>query len=175
VTAIEQLGELLHASLREDGREEITVEEEVALAERYLALQGMRFGDRLRYEWHVAPEVSECLVPVLLLQPIVENAVVHGLDAGQESLAVRVEAFTPEGWRSTLKTTDGNEGKEQRQRAKRTFCHWARLLTAHGDRASLGGARWGGVVRIVLWKVATRRRATAATHDASSWGPHRRR
>ena len=58
VAAIEQLGELLHASLREDGREEITVDEEVALAERYLALQGMRFGDRLSHELHVAPEVA---------------------------------------------------------------------------------------------------------------------
>ena len=92
VAAIERLGELLHASLREDGREEVTVTEEVALAERYLALQGMRFGDRLRYDWAVAPEAAEALVPVLLLQPIVENAVVHGLDAGIEALTVQITA-----------------------------------------------------------------------------------
>src|SRR5678815_5019241 len=73
-------------------RDRITVGEEIALAERYLALQRMRFGDRLQYEWHVAPEVADCLVPVLLLQPIIENAVVHGLDAGQQSLTVRINA-----------------------------------------------------------------------------------
>src|SRR4029078_5645973 len=83
VAAIEQLSELLHASLRDDGREEITVEEEVMLAERYLALQRMRFGERLQYDWHVGAGVADCLVPVLVPQPIVENAVVHSLDAGQ--------------------------------------------------------------------------------------------
>jgi len=157
VSAIEQLGELLHASLREDGREEITVDEEVALAEKYLALQGMRFGERLRYEWHVAPDAGECLVPVLLLQPIVENAVVHGLDAGQERLAVRIEAFvSAEGVELIVE----NDGLELAGSGSRAAGHGvglsatrARLLTAYGDRASLtlkprdgGGAR----VRIVL-------------------------
>ncbi len=156
VAAIEQLGELLHASLREDGREEITVDEEVALAEKYLALQGMRFGERLRYEWHVAPDAADCLVPVLLLQPIVENAVVHGLDAGQERLIVRIEAsITPDGVELVVE----NDGTELSGSGK-TAGHGlglsttkARLLTAYGDRASLtlkpregGGAR----VRIVL-------------------------
>jgi LytS/YehU family sensor histidine kinase len=157
VAAIEQLGELLHASLREDGREEVTVDEEVALAERYLALQGMRFGERLRYEWHVAPGAGDCLVPVLVLQPIVENAVVHGLDAGQERLTVRIEALvSAEG----LELIVENDGLDLAGGDQRTAGHGlglsttrARLLTAYGDRASLtlkpragGGAR----VRIVL-------------------------
>jgi hypothetical protein len=157
VAAIEQLGELLHATLREDGREEVTVSEEVALAERYLALQGMRFGDRLRYQWTVAPEVEGCLVPVLLLQPVVENAVVHGLDAGQDELTVRVEAYAGE---DGLELIVENNGAEISETASRAAGHGlglsttrARLLTAYGDRASLtlkprmgGGAR----VRIVL-------------------------
>ncbi|HEV8196872.1 MAG TPA: histidine kinase, partial [Gemmatimonadales bacterium] len=75
VTAIEQLSELLHASLRDDGRDEVPVREEVQLAERYLGLQQMRFGERLRYEVSVTPAVAEWLVPVLLLQPLVENAI----------------------------------------------------------------------------------------------------
>ncbi|HEX6315455.1 MAG TPA: histidine kinase [Gemmatimonadaceae bacterium] len=157
VAAIEQLGELLHATLREDGREEVTVVEEVALAERYLALQGMRFGDRLRYEWNVAPDVGDCLVPVLLLQPIVENAVVHGLDAGQDELTVRVEAYASE---EGLEVVVENNGAEMSETASRGAGHGlglsttrARLLTAYGDRSSLtlkprpgGGAR----VRMVL-------------------------
>jgi hypothetical protein len=157
VAAIEQLSELLHASLRDDGREEITVDEEVALAEKYLALQRMRFGDRLQYEWHVAPDVGECLVPVLLLQPIVENAVIHGLDAGQEALCVRVEArASTEG----LEIVVENDGPVVERKAQGVRGHGvgiaatrARLLTAYGDRASLtlkpreeGGMR----VRIVM-------------------------
>lgn len=158
VAAIEQLGELLHASLRDDGREEITVAEEVALADRYLALQRMRFGERLQYALHVSPGVHDCLVPVLLLQPLVENAVVHGLDAGQESLEVKVEArATQEG----LEILVENNGAPLEQAARPApgghgvglAATRARLMTAWGDRASLtidprdgGGAR----VRIVI-------------------------
>lgn len=91
VAATEHLGELLHASLRDDTRAEVTVDEEVLLAERYLALQRMRFGDRLQVEVHVPESAADCLVPVLL-QPLVENAVVHGLDAGVACLHVAIRA-----------------------------------------------------------------------------------
>lgn len=169
VAAIEQLGELLHASLREDGREEITVDEEVTLAERYLALQGMRFGDRLQYEFDVAPDVRDCLVPVLLLQPIVENAVVHGLDAGQRELAVRISALaTPEG----IEIVVDNNGPDILSAAQKGHglglsTTRARLMTAYGDRATLtlkpregGGAR----VRVVIpRKVVPVARQTPAT------------
>ncbi|MGH9888152.1 MAG: sensor histidine kinase [bacterium] len=164
VAAIEQLGELLHASLRDDGREAITVEEEVALVERYLALQRMRFGDRLRYDSDVAPEVAECLVPVLLLQPIVENAVVHGLDAGQESLHVRIDAVAT---RNGVEITVANDGTVVRPDAPRAGSHGtglattrARLMTVHGDRASLTlqpRAGGGAVVRIVIPRAAGER------------------
>jgi sensor histidine kinase YesM len=154
VEAIEQLSELLHASLRDDGREEIRVEEEVLLVEQYLALQRMRFGDRLRYECHVDPDVADCLVPVLLLQPIVENAVVHGVDVGQATLSVSVDIVAiPDGVRITVE----NDGAAVDVSAPPTG-HGvglagtrARLLTIHGDRASLSLApRNGGgaVVRV---------------------------
>jgi two-component system LytT family sensor kinase len=157
VAAIEQLGELLHASLRDDGREQITVDEEVALAERYLALQAMRFNERLRYEWQVAPAVANCRVPVFLLQPIVENAVVHGLDSGLESLTVRIDAVrVPEG----IEITVENDGTSLAPGESRTSGRGlglsatrARLATAYGDRASLEllPRRGGGViVRIVI-------------------------
>jgi two-component system, LytTR family, sensor kinase len=157
VAAIEQLGELLHASLREDGRDEVTIAEEVALAERYLALQEMRFGERLRYEMHVTSSVADALVPVLILQPVIENAVIHGLDAGQNVLHVRVDAMPhAEGVEISIQ----NDGPEPLPEGKRAPGHGvglaatrARLITAHGDRASLtllprdGG---GAVVRIVI-------------------------
>ncbi len=157
VAAIEQLGELLHASLRDDGREEITVEEEIALAERYLALQTMRFEERLRYEWKIAPSVADCLIPVFLLQPIVENAVVHGLDAGQDSLNVRIDAAELDDSVVITVENDGNplavEGSTSNGHGIGITTTRARLETAYGDRASLtldprpGG---GAVVRIVI-------------------------
>ena len=138
VAAIEQLGELLHASLREDGRETIPVREEVALAEKYLALQQMRFGERLAYTCDVSANASGRMVPVLLLQPIIENAVVHGLDAGQERLNVRVAASTRQDGLELLVENDGpadarsNGGHGIGLAATR-----ARLTTAYGDRATL--------------------------------------
>lgn len=157
VAAIEQLSELLHASLREDGREEVTVDEEVALAEKYLALQRMRFAERLQYELHVSPDASDSLVPVLILQPIVENAVVHGLDAGQEVLRVRLDVRRAGDEVELVVENDGAilEGTGLRSKGKGLglSATRARLLTAYGDRASLtlkprdGG---GVVVRIAL-------------------------
>jgi two-component system, LytTR family, sensor kinase len=155
VAAIEQLGELLHASLRDDGRESITVQEEIALAERYLALQKMRFGDRLAYRCDVDGGAAERTVPVLLLQPIIENAVVHGLDAGQERLNVRVAASTNAYGLQLLVENDGpvdargnGSGHGIGLNATR-----ARLTTAFGERASLHlepRSAGGMVVRIAI-------------------------
>ena len=159
VAAIEELSELLHASLRDDGREEVTVAEEISLAKRYLSLQMMRFGDRLRYDVDIDANIADCLVPVLLLQPVVENAVVHGLDAGQESLHVRIRA-RDEGKGVALIVE--NDGPALRAETARPGGHGvglaatrARLLTAFGDDGSLSLApRDGGgaVVRIAFPK-----------------------
>jgi two-component system, LytTR family, sensor kinase len=144
VVAIEHLSELLHASLRDDARAEITVTEEVALAERYLALQRMRFGERLQYDLDVAPDVADCLVPVLLLQPLVENAVVHGLDAGMDRLHVAIAAASvPEG--IELRVDNDGTWLDVGARPARPSAGSgvglaatrARLATAYGDRASL--------------------------------------
>jgi two-component system sensor histidine kinase AlgZ len=167
------LSELLHASLRDDGREEITVEEEVELAERYLALQRMRFGDRLQYDWHVDAGVADCLVPVLVLQPIVENAVVHSLDAGQQSLHVHIRAVARERDVEITVENDGIAGAADTPRAGHGVglsTTRARLMTAHGDRASLTLRRpddGGAVVRIVLPRRVAAPRRDFALHEVT--------
>lgn len=157
VTAIEQLGELLHASLREDGREEVTVEEEVALTEKYLALQAMRFGDRLRYKTHIETGAARCLVPVLVLQPIVENAVVHGMDAGLDALTIRIVARRDDEGLELVVHNDGTtltpSGKRNSGTGLGIAATRARLITAYGDRASLSlaeGAEGGVTVRMAF-------------------------
>jgi two-component system LytT family sensor kinase len=175
VAAIEQLGELLHASLRDDSRQEISVEEEVALAERYLALQGMRFGERLRYELTVAPAVSGYLVPVLLLQPIVENAVVHGLDAGSETLKVSIAAIETARGVELRVENDGPTASTNGARAGGSGVGLAltraRIETAYGKDGSLellpreGG---GTVVRFLLPRAP--RRDAASSGDPATAG-----
>jgi two-component system LytT family sensor kinase len=139
VAAIEQLGELLHASLRDDGRESITVQEEIALAGRYLALQKMRFGERLKYSVHVAGAAAGRTVPVLLLQPIIENAVVHGMDAGQDQLNVDITARLAPDALELLVENDGPADARGNGSGRGVGLSTtrARLATAYGERASL--------------------------------------
>ncbi len=74
-----QLSELLRASLDRDERHEVTLSEELELLAPYLDIERTRFSDRLQVEVDVAPDARDALVPPLLLQPLVENAIRHGI------------------------------------------------------------------------------------------------
>jgi signal transduction histidine kinase len=73
------LGDLLRQLLRRDAPHEVPLREELALLDTYLEIQRVRFGDRLRVGWEVDDEVRDALVPQLVLQPLVENALQHGI------------------------------------------------------------------------------------------------
>jgi hypothetical protein len=89
---VARLGDLLRRVLDEASAGEIPVAREVELARCYLAIEEVRFGDRLRVETAVEPGLEAALVPGLLLQPLLENAVRHGIarrpEGGTVSLAV---------------------------------------------------------------------------------------
>jgi two-component system LytT family sensor kinase len=76
---VTQLSELLRETLRHPGTHEITLAEEIALIERYLSIVRARFQDRLTVVYDVAPDVRTALVPHFILQPLVENALEHGI------------------------------------------------------------------------------------------------
>jgi signal transduction histidine kinase len=76
-TLIACLGDLLRDALRDDDELQ-SLEEQVAWLRRYAAILQARHGDALRFEWKIAPEARGALLPRLLLQPLVENAVKHG-------------------------------------------------------------------------------------------------
>jgi two-component system, LytTR family, sensor kinase len=75
---IEHLGDLLRLSLENKDRQEVALAEEIAFLDHYLAIQQIRFGDRLKFESRVDPKLRYALVPGLILQPLVENAIRHG-------------------------------------------------------------------------------------------------
>lgn len=87
---VESLGELLRAALRDGGGDEITLRQELDLLDQYLAIQERRFHDRLRIERILAPDLGDAMVPPLILQPLVENAIRHGVAARQGRGTVRV-------------------------------------------------------------------------------------
>lgn len=93
-----RLSELLRASLEAGARQEIPLAEELALVERYLEIERVRLGARLRTEIDVDPKALDGLVPMFVLQPIVENAVRHAVasrTAGGKIL-LRVKAHAGE-------------------------------------------------------------------------------
>ena len=76
---IEHLGDLLRLSLETRNRQEVTLAEEIAFLDHYLALHRMRFEDRLSFTVTVNADVERARIPSLLLQPLVENAIKHGI------------------------------------------------------------------------------------------------
>ena len=76
---IEHLGDLLRLSLAARDRQEIPLAEELAFLDHYVAIQKIRFAENLRIQIEVEPEVKYALVPCLIVQPLVENAIRHGI------------------------------------------------------------------------------------------------
>lgn len=85
------LGDLLRMLLRSDGAQQVPVRQELALIERYLEIEQVRFRDRLAIELKVEPGLDDALVPNLILQPLVENAVRHGVGGAAGRVTVTVQ------------------------------------------------------------------------------------
>ena len=146
-----RLSDFLRGSLGLAGRESIALREELALARSYLEVEQVRFGPRLRVEEEVEPECEACGVPALLLQPLVENAVKHGiaglveggpirLTARRRGTAVEIEienAFDPD---SIVPGKMGIGLSHVRRR----------LEVRYGDAAELAAGPSGNVYRVEL-------------------------
>ncbi len=86
---LEDLAELFRVAIA-DPTESVTLTEEIELAQRYLAIEQIRFGDRLHVTWELDPGAGHARVPPLLLQPLVENAVRHGIEPDDGGGTIRV-------------------------------------------------------------------------------------
>lgn len=95
--AIEQLASLLRQVVEEDGRDVRTVAEEWTFTREYLELEKLRFGSRLVVETDLQPEALDREIPLMTLQPLVENAVRHGVEPSIDTVTVRVAARVESG------------------------------------------------------------------------------
>lgn len=86
---LEDLSDLFRVALVEQG-ESVTLAEEITLARRYLAIEEVRFGKRLQVQWNLDPRTDAARLPPLLLQPLVENAVKHGVEPSARGGKLRV-------------------------------------------------------------------------------------
>jgi two-component system LytT family sensor kinase len=167
-----QLTALLRAVLRRTG-DFVTLREEMQLVESYLAIEQARFEQRLRTEFDVPEELGDVLVPPLILQPIVENAVKHGISplrrGGTIAIRARLDAdSTGDGEYVRLAVHDTGAGydPDRRPREQATGVGLTnvrnRLLRYYGGRGDLNitSSPEGGT-RVELTLPAGRRRATA--------------
>jgi two-component sensor histidine kinase len=137
-----RLGDLLRRTLRAGETPEVTLREEFALLTDYLAVVGARFRDRLTVEMHLEPGTEHGLVPHFLLQPLVENALEHGIArrAGAGRIEVRSARTGDDGDTLVLSVTDDGAGYRAEAGASRGIglANTRRRLAAlHGDRQRL--------------------------------------
>ena len=93
LSTLSAIGGLLRATLEHEGAQEVTLAEELSLSESYLDIERIRFGDRLQTVTHVEPGLGNATVPALVLLPLLENAVQHGIaprsEGGRLELDIR--------------------------------------------------------------------------------------
>jgi two-component system, LytTR family, sensor kinase len=97
VSMIVGLSEFLRRATENSHRSQVTLEEEVEYLRRYLDIQLVRFGERLQVSVDVPPELLRAQVPNLLLQPLVENAIKHGISRRAAGGSIRVAALRQDG------------------------------------------------------------------------------
>ena len=84
---LEDLSDLFRAALAEHG-ESVTLAQEIELAKNYLSIEQVRFGERLQVQWRLDPDANMATLPPLLLQPLVENAVRHGVEPNPQGATI---------------------------------------------------------------------------------------
>ena len=154
VNMIAGLSDLLRRVLQESGRQRVPLHEELDLLDKYLAIQKVRFSDRLRVDSSVPAELLQAEVPSLILQPMVENALKHGIAKRPQGGEIRISASRLNGH---LKLTMFNDGPQlsnawqSNDSGVGLSILVARLRGLYGDQFefSLSNADSGGVLASV--------------------------
>jgi sensor histidine kinase YesM len=151
-TMVTGLAELLRYSLASDRTEKVTLADELRIVDEYLALEQVRFEERLKIERVVDPAALTARIPPMLIQTLVDNAIKHGIAelpaGGLLHMAVRVA----DGRTEILIANTGRLGPPARDAGRGLANAKARLRLIYGDAASLTLGEAGGTVqaRLVL-------------------------
>lgn len=137
VQMIAGLGELLRWSLNENAEQEVALKTELETVRRYLAIEQFRFPDRLRVELDVPDELLNATVPNLILQPLVENAVRHGIAKSSSASLIRVSAERQNSALELCVEDDGNGFPDYWRHGVGLSNTRARLARAFGAEAEL--------------------------------------
>jgi two-component system, LytTR family, sensor histidine kinase AlgZ len=133
-----RLSDFLRNTLRLGEKVSIPFSDEIALVRTYLEVEQVRFGPRLHVEQYIQPECDACVVPPLLLQPLVENAIKHGIAGLVEGGYIRIEGKCAAG---TLSVAVQNNFDPDSPPPKRSGLGLAnvrnRIHARHGDRGRM--------------------------------------
>lgn len=91
-TVLARLGKLLRTTLDEERQEQVSLHHEIEHVGNYLGIEAIRFKDRLVVQYDISPECGEALVPGMVLQPLVENSIKHGLDTTSAEVRITISA-----------------------------------------------------------------------------------
>lgn len=145
-----QLSSLFRYALQAHRDPTVALAEELEIVQRYLEIEQLRLGDRLSFDIFVAPELARHRVPPLLLQPLVENAIRHGIATSVEGGVVRVRGWR-EGDRACLSVSDSGDGGGQAGGSGEGLDNVRRRLQAlYGGRASLTLRRSAGTTETLI-------------------------
>jgi len=146
-----RLADLLRRSLTVGSREAIPLAEELDLAEQLLGIEKVRFGERLSHTVVADEAARACLVPPLLLQPLVENAVTHGIAQMLEGGEIRIEAER-RGPELRISIWNPRDADAPGRKGTGIGLHNVRrrLLALHGDAAEVRALPAGEVFRVDL-------------------------
>ena len=136
VAMIAGLSDLLRRVLETSGNQVVPLADEVSFAESYLDLQAMRFGERLKVTMDIPLELYGALVPQLVLQPLVENAIVHGIGKLVEGGEIRVTAREAQGTLTICMYNDGPELLHSKSGVGLSNTQ-GRLVTLYGAESSV--------------------------------------
>ncbi len=110
VEIIAQLSALLRLAIERTGRQELPLDEEIDFIRRYLEIEQVRFGEKLRLDFSLDPAALDAAVPNLVLQPLVENAIKHGISRRTRPGTVRLTAQRVQGRLQLEIVDDGPDG-----------------------------------------------------------------
>jgi sensor histidine kinase YesM len=138
---VQKLADLFRYTLKASDVDSVSLDDELRFIEGYLSIEQARFGPRLRVVWDVDPDVRSVAIPGLLLQPLVENAVGHGLARVPEGGTVRISARRADG-RLDIAVEDDGAGPGPDPRTLFREGHGLdnvhqRLRTRYASRAAL--------------------------------------
>ncbi len=114
---ITRLSDLLRAALKSSDRQEVSLQREMELLTLYLEIEKTRFGDRLTVVTEIAPDALEAQVPNLILQPLVENAIRHGIEPRAKPGRILLRAHRQDG-RLLLEVSDNGPGVRKNEPLK---------------------------------------------------------